>query len=344
MRLCPSTVVITIRRHFTVVIRMGSVVLSVDSELGWGHHDLEHVPSERVSAGRDGWERLADLLSRFEVPATWAVVGHLLLEDCDGVHSDHPAPDGWFARERTVWRSRPDLRFAPELVEKLQDAPVDHEIACHTFSHVEFDERTTGRSLARAELSASLDAAAASDIPLKSFVFPRNIVGYRDLLVEYGFRCYRGRSLADERDSRVGQSVLRLLRSTRFGEDLLVVEPTVDEYGLVNVPASMFLFSFEGTTQTVAAAVGEDPIVSQAKRGIDLAAGTDGIFHMWLHPNNIHSEYAIERLRSILAYMSGRRDDSELSVETMRDVAERIRRDHRPEDRRRWSRSDGVVK
>lgn len=304
---------------------MGSVVLSIDAELGWGHHDFDTPPSNRVEAGRTGWSRLVALLDEFEVPATWAIVGHLFLEECDGRHADHPSPSGWFDRERKQWRSRPDLRFGQELIEAVRAASVDHEIGSHSFTHVVFDERATSRNLARAEIEESLDAAKNFGLDLQSFVFPRNVVGHRDLLAEYGFQCYRGQSPINRDNSFMPRRLRRLLRGVRPNDESLLVEPTMDGYGLVNVPASMFLYSFEGQLRDILAPVIGDLMVRQAKRGIDLAARRDGLFHVWLHPNNLHRAYTVVRLRRILAYLAERRDAGDITIETMDEVADRVR-------------------
>ncbi|RQH00525.1 polysaccharide deacetylase family protein [Natrarchaeobius oligotrophus] len=296
---------------------MGSVVLSIDAELGWGFHDFETLPSERVEAGRRGWPALLELLDEYDVPATWAVVGHLMLDSCDGVHADHPAPEGWFERERTEWRDREDLRFGRDLVADLLEADVDHEFASHSFSHVLFGRPETDRELAAAELERSAEIAADWGQTVESFVYPRNDVGHRDVLAEYGISAYRGRS-------PTGDGVRGIVDSTVRNRSLLV-EPTVDEYGLVNVPASLFLFGFEGPARTVAEAVWRDPMVAQARTGIDEAIRNDGVCHLWLHPNNLTHERDDERMRAILEYVDRRRAETDLTVETMADVARRLR-------------------
>jgi len=297
---------------------MGSVVFSLDAELGWGFHDLEEPPTERVEAGRRGWERCLELFAEFDVPATWAVVGHLLLESCDGRHANHPAPEGWFERERTDWRDREDLRFAPDLVDALLASPVDHEFASHSFSHVLFGRPEVDREIAAAELERSVELAAAWDQSIDSFVYPRNDVGHRDVLAEYGVSAYRGRS-------PTGDGVRGLFDAAVRGQSSLV-QPSVDEHGLVNVPASLFLFGFEGPVRTVAESVWADPMVLQARRGIDQAAAHDGIFHVWFHPNNLTRPRDDRRLRAILAYLDRRRRETDLEVETMADVARRVDR------------------
>ncbi|WP_049923633.1 polysaccharide deacetylase family protein [Halopiger djelfimassiliensis] len=295
---------------------MGSVVLSVDAELGWGFHDFETPPIERVESGRRGWPVLLELCSEYDVPATWAVVGHLMLESCDGDHATHPAPPGWFERERGEWRHRPDLRFGPDLVDALLSSDVDHEFASHSFSHVLFGRPETDRQLATAELERSLEIASDWGQTVDSFVYPRNDVGHRDVLVDYGISAYRGRSPTSDGVRGLFDSAVR--------DRSMLVEPVVDEYGLVNVPASMFLFGFEGPARTVAESIWEDPMVVQARRGIDEAARTDGLFHMWLHPNNLTHERDDRRMRAILAYLDRRRAETGLTVETMDEVARRV--------------------
>jgi peptidoglycan/xylan/chitin deacetylase (PgdA/CDA1 family) len=149
---------------------MGSVVVSIDAELGWGFHDHEEPPSSRIDAARSGWHTLLDVFDTYDVPATWAVVGHLFLETCDGVHANHPSIDGWFDRERESWTTRPDLRFGRDLVAATVDADVDHEIACHSFSHVLFDDSRVTREIASAEVAAAAGAVVCEDVPPRTLV------------------------------------------------------------------------------------------------------------------------------------------------------------------------------
>ncbi|WP_254764790.1 polysaccharide deacetylase family protein [Natrinema marinum] len=294
---------------------MGSVVISLDAELGWGFHDLPEPPAERIESGRRGWNSMLELLAEFDVPATWAVVGHLMLEDCDGVHTKHPAPEGWFERERTDWADREDLRFGRDLVSGILESDADHELASHSFSHVLFGRPETDRQLAVAELERSIEIAADWGQSIDSFIYPRNDIGHRDVLAEQGLTAYRGRSPTRDGVRGVFDSTIR--------DRSMLVEPTVDEHGLVNVPASMFLFGFEGRARTVAESIWEDPMVVLARRGIDEAARTDGLFHMWLHPNNLTHERDDRRMRAILSHLERRRSATDLTVETMAAVARR---------------------
>lgn len=290
---------------------MGSVVISVDAELGWGFHDRTAPPEARLTGAREGWTTLLDLFDEYDIPATWAFVGHLLDEECRAAAGADTCP----CSASPVLQDR-EQRFAPELVAAVRDADADHELACHSYSHAQFDRISKDR--ARKEVVRSLAAARAHDIELRSFVFPRNRVGHRDVLAEWGFTSYRGHG-----PDRGGSRARRLARATLGDWTPPLVSPTVDEYGLVNIPDSLYLFRFEGWPRTAVESIQEDPVVRFFRRGLDAAAASDGVLHCWLHPNNIVADRDVVRLRAILSMLADRRADGEVAVETMDDAARR---------------------
>lgn len=295
----------------------GTVVISVDAELGWGFHDYPSPPMARIEAARSGWNQLLELFECFQIPASWAVVGHLFLDSCDGVHRGHPLAPEWFSRERTLWKDRPEFRYGGGLITNLVRSPVPHDIGCHTFSHVVLDESAVDQAVVEAELNAALKAGQSHDISYDSFIFPRNHIGFRELLVDAGFITYRGvRPEVEMGHKPTISKSLELLDADR----IRIVEPVVDEYGLVELPPSMYLFGVEGILRSIFETIWTDPIVVRAKNGIDRAIEESGIFHMWLHPNNLVTDRDVRRVRTILAYIAGR-SETELSVKTMAEVA-----------------------
>lgn len=292
---------------------MGTVVLSIDAALGWGVHD--HAKStRRIENGREGWAHLVDLLDTFSLPATWAVAGHLLLDDCDGKHVDHPRGPSWFEHERTTWSDRPDLRFAPSLVDEVRQSGPDHEIACHGFSHVELGHPETSAATARAELAACRRAAHRHGIELSSFVFPRNSVGHRRELAAAGFDCYRGVIPSAKGQHR------KLMDAMVGSPSPRLVTPAVDDWGLVDVPASLNLFSFDGIARALLEPAFGDPVVSHVERGLDELADSDQVFHLCLQPSDVQNERDLERLRQVFTEIEARRD--EIDVATMATVAD----------------------
>lgn len=306
---------------------MGSVVISIDAELAWGFHDLRVPPYRRIKSARAAWSRLLATLEEHSLPATWAVVGHLFLEECDGTHEWHPDSPEWFERDPGGTVSERDQWFGPDLVDAIRRAGPDHEIACHSFSHVEFDSPETTRETAVAEVEASIEAAISMDVSLHSFVFPRNGVGHRDVLSDYGFTSYRGVRPDRWFDTLPTPRIGKLLDATVVRTAPPLVSPTVDEYGLVDLPASLDLFGFQGVARSLVKPAFGDPIVRQARAGIDHAVEEDGVLHLWLHPNNLLEERDFDRLETVLSYLARRRDATSLAVETMRTASERAIRD-----------------
>lgn len=303
---------------------MGRFVLSLDAELAWGFHDVR-LPAERLERTRRVWQDLLDRFEAYEIPATWAVVGHLLLDSCEVPHYDHPAGlrpcevDAHGLPAENAW-------FGTDLVAAVDEASVDHEIAGHGFTHVHFGHEQMSRAFARNELTETKYAAEHVGCDVETFVFPVNEVAYRKLLLDCGYDCYRGRSpVADDgpRMRRARKAAHAVLGS---GHPPLVT-PDVDEYGLVNVPASMYLFDLAEPLESLVEPIHGDPVVERAKRGIDAAAegGPNDTFHLWVHPHDLTEPMAFARLMRVLDHVARRRDEGDLRVETMGTVADRVR-------------------
>lgn len=302
---------------------MSTVVISVDAELAWGSHDFESVPTDRVESARDGWLMLLELFERYDTPATWAIVGHLFLSDCDGEHSEHPSLAGWFDADPGGPADSNERWFANGLVESLEASPVDHDIGGHSYSHRQLSPELS-TEIADAEIAETAIAAAEFGLELDSFVHPGNVIGHRDVLAEHGFTCYRGRRPERPHDGTPVEPVRKLLSGTVSGAPRLV-EPTIDAYGLVNVPASLYLFDIDGTPSRVMDRLGSDPVVRRAKAGIDAAVEHDGVYHLWLHPNNLVEPPDVRRVERVLEHVAAVRRSTDLTVETMASVAERVR-------------------
>lgn len=295
---------------------MGTVVISLDAELAWGFHHQRPLPAERIRDARRAWVELLELFDEYDVPATWALVGHLLLEECAGAHTGHPAGPQC-CRETPDRIRRENAWFDNGLVDRIAEAEVDHELASHGFSHVHFAHERMDAALAESECAAAAESLSSRGHEPRSFVFPVNRVGYRNLLDKHGFVSYRGPT-PDAPDSL-----------EKFANGLLgrsappIVRPTVDQYGMVNVPASLYLFGFEGLGRRLVESVREDPIVSAVRRGIDSLRGTDGVLHLWLHPHNVTDERDRRRMRTVLEAVDRARSRADIDVSTMDEVARR---------------------
>lgn len=308
-------------------------VLSLDTELVWGSFD-HTPPSEWALKYREARAAIADileLLDEFAIPATWAVVGHLFLSSCsrDSEGLAHPEikrpcfswyPHDWLALDPCADAAREPWWYGADIVDAILGARVQHEIGCHSFSHIVFGDPGCSEECAEADLQASIRVASERGVRLRSFVFPRNIEGHHNLLRSAGFCCFRGAEPAWYLRLPVA-----LRRAGHFIDQALAVSPSVStpselQPGLWNIPASALLLHRGGVRQLIPMA----SRVRKARRGLDRAVKESKVFHLWFHPFNL----CIDRprmtavLRQILSSAADLRDSGLLKIMTMGDLAD----------------------
>lgn len=184
----------------------GTVVISLDFELGWGH---KRIRSEYIEELRNNESKieprinaLIELFDSYNIGATWGVVGELLRNDEDSLFHN------------------------PGLINTLNKSDVDHDIGLHSYSHRSYDNLT--RDEAREDLAKGLNALSKFDIDPDSFIFPRNRINHTETLAEVGFKCYR-----TGRGGRIQNPVTNAVPA--------IAVPGREEFGLVSVPGSLFL-------------------------------------------------------------------------------------------------------
>jgi hypothetical protein len=57
--------------------------------------------------------------------------------------------------------------------------------------------------------------------------------------------------------------------------------------------------------------------------GIDAAQDGDGLFHLWFHPLDFHTEADFESLNLVLTHLDAMRQAGAVQIETMAEVAAR---------------------
>jgi len=296
----------------------GVFTISLDTELAWGSFDSGGIerygPAYRETpAVVDG---LCELFDRHDVAATWAVVAHLFA-DCDGHDRSEGSRREWLDRapcQRGVDRR---LWYAPELFETVRNCPTDQEVGLHGYSHLIFDEHS--RAAAEAELAAAVEAADTVGLDPASFVYPRNAVAHRDLLADYGIGVYRGVDARwyERRLPATGRKPLRYLdEATRLTPP--AVTP-IERDGVVSVPGSQVFRPDRGPW----AYTPDGSQAARARKGLDRAVETGGVFHLWFHPFNLagEREHHLSLLEGVLEHAGGLRDAEKLEIMTLTDVA-----------------------
>lgn len=191
----------------------GALVFSADFEMAWAWRyakpfdDPVRAGREMAQATRRNLPGILDACDRYDVPITWATVGHMFLDRCERVDGmAHPETGRVRHHENEWWRytdgdwydhdpcstltDDPDW-YAPDLIDAITAAKASHEIACHTFSHIDCSDDVCPPDVFRAEIRRCIELADQRGIRLRSFVFPGHYVGNLDTLAGLGLDCCR---------------------------------------------------------------------------------------------------------------------------------------------------------
>lgn len=269
------------------LLRKGTFILSLDTELAWGSAHYGKV------AQREKWfqltrvciSRLLELLERFQISATWAVVGHLFLEKCQPVNGvKHPEiirptyswlADDWLAVDPCSQLEDAPIWYGKDIIQQILSCKVSQEIGCHTFSHIQVGDPGCSRDCFASELRACRLAAEEFGVTLKSLVFPLQMVGHLDVLREHGFIAYRG-NLPPRNSSRMPRIVRWLIYCLSAGPTILPEE----RMELWDLPMCLSYPPPHYWTYTPAVALQ----VWKAKRALRRAAQERRLFHLCFHP------------------------------------------------------------
>jgi hypothetical protein len=312
----------------------GVFTLSLDTELAWGSVHAGHL-KEREPLFRQTREcigRLLKLMEKYQIRATWAVVGHLFLERCQPVNGiKHPEiirpkygwfPDDWFLPDPCSRLEDAPIWYGRDIIQQILNCQVTQEIGCHTFSHVRVGEQGCSRECFASELRTCSVEAEKLGLTLQSFVFPRNSVGHLDVLAKAGFIAYRGPTFRwFERLPGIVSEIGHLL------DNILPVAPPVvlpqRENNLWNLPASYFYPPADRGWGLL-------PVssrVGKVKQGLRQAAKKRRIFHLWFHPFNLasHPEKLLGGLEAIFAEVCRYRDLGLLNNLTMGELGHNLK-------------------
>lgn len=287
----------------------GIVVLSADFEMAWAFRISKTVKNAtaRGIRERENMPVILQHLDKYKIPVTWATVGHLFLEQCrkqnDLAHSDMPRPGyfenrNWIFQQGDWYDDDPCTNFkddpawyAPDLIDMILNSKQNHEIGCHTFSHIDFSYQNCSPLLAEAEIKKCKELAKLKGVSLKSIVFPGGTEGNFETLKKLGFTNYRKPMLYD------------------------IDTPKIDQYGLVAIPSSYGM-------DKPSYGWDEDTCFKIVKSFIDKAAKHKMVCHLWFHPS-MDQWYLEKVFPKMLQYLSERRELGLIEVLTMAQITER---------------------
>jgi glycosyltransferase involved in cell wall biosynthesis len=306
----------------------GVMLLSLDFELAWGTRGR---PAARHcgpfwAGTRGAIAGLLQLLARHQVPATWAIVGGLLLGR-QGATSRH----AWLADPSFAdvppgdAVSQPNW-YADDVVDKIVAGGPDQEIACHTLTHRFIDPSAQGRQTLRDELRRFRELCEQRQLKQPTtFIFPKAKMAHFDVLAAEGFRCIRGPE-SGWFESLPGT---RLPAALRLIDARLVRPPKVDlperlPCGLWSLPSSQFYSPFFSVGKHVSV----QARVRKAIKGLRRAAECKAVYHLWTHPFNLGVRTAelLDGIDQILREARRLCDAGQLELISMGEMARRLDR------------------
>jgi peptidoglycan/xylan/chitin deacetylase (PgdA/CDA1 family) len=281
-----------------------ALVISADFELSWA---WMYASAEERTLGlqdRINFNDILQILEKFNVPITWATVGHLFLDSCSrdlkaGLpHSELSRPKKHYKNAYWEWneedwyqhdpcsdlKSHPDW-YAPDLILKILHSKVKHEIGTHTFSHIDFSDTNCDTILADSEISECINVMKFFNLVPRSIVFPGNFAGNFKILREKGIISYRG----------VGR--IELSYPSKMN-------------GLWNIRQSIFLFSRDYINY-----------LKKMKRYTEIAIKYNMVVHMGFHPADLDKKRVNNILIPFFKYVSNKRENGDIWIATMYDIA-----------------------
>jgi peptidoglycan/xylan/chitin deacetylase (PgdA/CDA1 family) len=154
----------------------------------------------------------------------------------------------------------------------------DHDIACHTFSHVDFSNPKCTEEVARYEIEAWRKASRGLDISSKSFVFPRNNPNYLELLPEYGF----------DRFAVEGES-------QDFFNPSLPSPHTLPDNGILVIPRTLQVSAFK---------LPDPRRIGKLSRLMMYWRKKGGFLHLWTHEWSLVSRRDLMILNNVVKFLA----------------------------------------
>lgn len=281
----------------------GIFTVSLDFELYWGMADIWDLDARYcdilLRTRQEVIPRLLDLFEHYDVHATWATVGYLF---STGGHQLRAGPtveptydDENLANHRRLAgvgadESDDPYRLAPSLIEAIGKAD-GQEIGSHSFSHYYCLEPGPEPDCFAADLAAWQQVAADAGVRSESICFGRNQYNDHNLAQcgVAGFEAYRGNEPAWCYQPRAGAHdglARKLARradtyAPLFGHHC----PTLADIAATsphNVASSRVLRMVDPRLRPL------EPLKRRRiSRGIDHAARTGGVYHLWWHPQDL---------------------------------------------------------
>lgn len=311
-----------------------SITISIELELAWGVHNNDGVDKYHFLSNNRVKEEtvlinLLELCEEASIPITFDVVGHLLLDSCEGEHNG-PYPEGWFQFDPETDSAHHPLYYAPGLIKKIVDSSVPHEIATHTFSHPNCDYVSDGVVDKELEIVRKVHKQYGLADPV-SIVAPNHSSIPRPLLSDYGIKNIRVPIQTTNLGVNLPLTSLDLLTRKHPMQQPRLVDGVVEMYtspwpsltssilptGQADLPPPLKYIPLR-TRQYVA--------MRYLSNALQQAIKYDTNLHLWTHIFNMANNTQFQLIKSFLDIVREKVKENEVKIRTMEHLGDEVRK------------------
>ncbi|MEO6681659.1 MAG: polysaccharide deacetylase family protein [Ginsengibacter sp.] len=278
--------------------KTGSLTISLDMELYWGMRDTQTINSyrENLANVHQVIPRILALFEKYQIHATWAVVGFLFFNNKEELLQNLPPllpsysnalfnPYNYLKNNELEEK----FHFAPEAISLIKSTPFQ-EIATHTYSHYFGLEKGQTNFEFREDIDYAIKTQAKISGQCRSIVFPRNQYNeeHLSILSSLGIHYYRGNAqgwLYKPRNYKAETFGIRIIRLADAYFNLTghntFSYPQSNARGLKNIPASLFLRPYASQLK-----IFEFLRFRRIRNAMFHAAKNKENYHIWWHPHN----------------------------------------------------------
>jgi len=286
--------------------RLPTVVISFDFEIGWG--DITN-PRWKLREKKGVYENLRLVLPKIltvmeelEIPASWASVGAMF----DAPHErdfSHLPKNAQSIIQNCLADGENSTFDGTDLFEMVLGSANNHEIICHSYSHIPFDFADMSFQAVNDDLALFNKTLDKYDLSTDTLVFPENKFAFFDAVAANGYTLVRGPA------PRKFYNRFLHVASTQLMPPPLVTQIT-NSHGVTEHSGS-FLYNARAKEYFI-------PLVKrQAMLGLNELKRRGGILHLWSHPFNFsESEPLADAFIVFLRTLANQRDAGEIAILT----------------------------
>jgi|GEM_PF-6597620 len=288
----------------------GQIIISLDFEAAWGvidHGVWQSKEKQNVyEALRPRLQEFVALLGDLEIACTWATVGAMI---DDPEHRDVSYLKGRFGREAQhfVETAQQQSFDGRDLLDIVQTCTTPQKFGTHTYSHLLLSDPEQDAGVMRIDLEKACAANRRRGIAADVLVFPRNLHGYFDELIEAGIEKVRMPATHGPDPYAPAPRLKRFSRAL-FSKPSPVLDE-VSDTGLNLHYASELLNWGVGPSQLKVA------ITKRRIRTSVEMARSGAAMHFWLHPFDlVEAPGLYDFVKETLSTIAAAREASELEI------------------------------